>query len=261
MKQLAFHFEAALALSQPAAQHVFALRCLPAACDTQQILQLQAVVEPGTALFCQRDGFGSTMLCGTLNAPHTSFRYRCTGVARVDYALRRSCPPEQAMPYRSPGALTAPDAALRAWLAGLAPALAGCPPEAQARLLCGAVHDRLAYVPGATARDTTAARALALGRGVCQDYTHVFLALARLAGLTVRYCMGLTPGEGATHAWAEVLLPDGWHGYDPTRGCETDESWLRFAAGRDAADCPPERGVFRGGGSQKQTLHMALREV
>ena len=70
----------------------------------------------------------------------------------------------------------------------------------------------------------------------------------------------LTPGEGATHAWAEVLLPEGWVGFDPTRGCVAGEDYLRFAVGRDAADCPAERGVFRGDAGQTQTVAMLLRE-
>lgn len=83
-----------------------------------------------------------------------------------------------------------------------------------------------------------------LGSGVCQDYAHILLALARRSGFAARYCMGLVPGEGATHAWVEIALPDGWHGYDPTFACEAGEEHLRFAVGRDAADCRAERGIF-----------------
>ena len=66
---------------------------------------------------------------------------------------------------------------------------------------------------------------------MCQDYAHVFIALARLAGWHARYCMGLTVGEGATHAWAEIYYEGAWHGFDPTRDCRTDASYLRFATG------------------------------
>lgn len=71
--------------------------------------------------------------------------------------------------------------------------------------------------------------------------------------------MGLIPGEGATHAWVELALPEGWTGFDPTHGREIDEGYLCFAVGRDAADCFAERGVFRGAAEQRQRVEMALK--
>lgn len=127
--------------------------------------------------------------------------------------------------------------------------------------LCHAVHSLLRYQPGATGIYTTAEEALAGGRGVCQDYAHVFIALARLAGWHARYCMGLTVGEGATHAWAEIYYEGAWHGFDPTRDCRTDASYLRFATGRDAADCPVEQGTFYGLADQTQTVFMRVKEI
>ena len=96
---------------------------------------------------------------------------------------------------------------------------------------------------------------------MCQDYAHVFIALARLAGWHTRYCMGLTVGEGATHAWAEIYYEGAWHGFDPTRDCRTDASYLRFATGRDAADCPVEQGTFYGLADQTQTVFMRVKEI
>ena len=118
-----------------------------------------------------------------------------------------------------------------------------------------------AISPGQQAFIPTAEEALAGGRGVCQDYAHVFIALARIAGWHARYCMGLTVGEGATHAWAEIYYEGAWHGFDPTRDCRTDASYLRFATGRDAADCPVEQGTFYGLADQTQTVLMRVKEI
>jgi transglutaminase-like putative cysteine protease len=53
--------------------------------------------------------------------------------------------------------------------------------------------------------------------------------------------------EGATHAWAEAFLPSlGWVGFDPTNDVLAGERHIRVAVGRDYADVPPTRGVFRG---------------
>ena len=64
------------------------------------------------------------------------------------------------------------------------------------------------YRPGATNIDTTAARAFGMAQGVCQDYAHVMLCLCRLCGLPARYVSGHLLGEGGSHAWVEVVVPD-----------------------------------------------------
>ena len=119
---------------------------------------------------------------------------------------------------------------------------------------------RLTYTPGVTGVSTTAAQAFALGQGVCQDYAHVYLALARLCGLSARYVNGLPEGEGASHAWCEVWLDGVWTGIDPTRSRWADEGYIRFGIGRDFTDCPMERGVFVGAANQCQTVFMQVSQ-
>ena len=133
-------------------------------------------------------------------------------------------------------------------------------PRQRAWALARAVHSRLTYAPGATGVATTAAQAFHNGRGVCQDFAHVYLALARQAGLAARYVNGLPQGEGVSHAWCEVWLDGLWTGIDPTRLQWTDEGYLRFGAGRDFGDCPIERGVFLGSARQEQQVFMRVSQ-
>ena len=118
----------------------------------------------------------------------------------------------------------------------------------------------MTYLPGVTSVRTTAPEAFAAGQGVCQDFAHIYLALARKAGLSARYVNGLPEGEGASHAWCEVWLDGIWTGIDPTRGRWTGEDYLRFSVGRDFGDCPMERGVFLGLTDQTQTVFMRVRQ-
>jgi transglutaminase-like putative cysteine protease len=110
------------------------------------------------------------------------------------------------------------------------------------------------YTPGSTDADTTAAAAFAQGAGVCQDHTHVFVAISRLLGLPARYVSGflLTDHEGhvASHAWAEVNFKGVWHSYDVSNGCRPDARYVRLAIGLDYLDACPVRGVRRGGGEE-----------
>jgi len=116
------------------------------------------------------------------------------------------------------------------------------------------VHDHMTYTKNVTDVFTTAATAFAQGRGVCQDFAHVAISLARAAGLSARYVSGHLLGEGATHAWVEFLVADRTHGplvlsFDPTYCKPTDFRYIVVAIGRDYDDVPPTSGVFTGNGS------------
>ncbi len=116
------------------------------------------------------------------------------------------------------------------------------------------IPTEFSYVSGATTVDSSTADLLAGGAGVCQDFTHLFCALARHAGWPARYVsgyMGPTPDEievvGESHAWAEVCGPDGrWVGLDPTHGELVRPAHIRLAVGRDYGDVAPHRGLYFG---------------
>lgn len=118
------------------------------------------------------------------------------------------------------------------------------------------IYDAFDYVPASTEVDSPIDLALTSRRGVCQDYTHIFIALARGLGIPCRYVSGyLFHGENrqdrsaqdATHAWAEAFLPNhGWIGFDPTNNLVAQGRHIRVAIGRDYADVPPTKGVYRG---------------
>jgi transglutaminase-like putative cysteine protease len=64
--------------------------------------------------------------------------------------------------------------------------------------------------------------------------------------------------DGATHAWAEALLPElGWLGFDPTNNLTAGERHIRTATGRDYSDVPPTVGTMKG--SAKSELQVRVR--
>lgn len=149
---------------------------------------------------------------------------------------------------------TAPDDAIRSLADEAAGDLSGLD---AAHALSDAVRTAIEYRPGATGAETTAAEALAIGAGVCQDHAHVLIAAARARGAAARYVVGyLFVGEGKeaefpvateTHAWAEIWVDGlGWVGFDASNGvCPTDR-YVRLACGLDAADAAPLRGSVTG---------------
>ena len=113
------------------------------------------------------------------------------------------------------------------------------------------VYQSMSYQDGATGVRTTAAEALAIGRGVCQDYAHLMLSLCRACSLPARYVSGHLVGEGGSHAWVEVVLPaeDGtgeaiaW-AFDPTHASRGGLNYVTVAVGGDYADVAPTSGTY-----------------
>lgn len=128
-------------------------------------------------------------------------------------------------------------------------------PLTMLRWLNNVIYEKYTYVPNSTKVDSPINEALSSRQGVCQDFSHIMISLVRSVGIPCRYVSGYLyhrPDEDrsledASHSWVEAFLPGlGWVGFDPTNNLLADERHIRVALGRDYADVPPTRGVFRG---------------
>jgi transglutaminase-like putative cysteine protease len=119
--------------------------------------------------------------------------------------------------------------------------------------LSALVNEKIEYKAGVTGPETTAAEALALGAGVCQDHAHVFISAARTLDIPARYVAGyMLAGDAEaelleTHGWGEAHVAGlGWIGFDCSNGlCPTDR-YVRLSSGLDAAAAAPIRGHVLG---------------
>lgn len=109
---------------------------------------------------------------------------------------------------------------------------------------------------------------LELRAGVCQDFAHLFIAVARAMGVPARYVSGylhFADGRGATtasHAWGEAWVPGrGWVGYDATRPIRTSEHHVRLAVGRDYTDAAPTRGIYVGSANSSMKVRVRTHEL
>jgi transglutaminase-like putative cysteine protease len=157
---------------------------------------------------------------------------------------------------------TSPGPALEALAVGLRAER----PLETARRIIEATHGSLRYVRGVTTVHTSAEKAHEDGAGVCQDFAHMALALAKTVGLPARYVSGYfhpeadaTIGEemtGESHAWVE-LWTGAWWGYDPTNDCPVGERHVAVGRGRDYGDVPPVKGVYAG--NAENTMRVVVR--
>ena len=119
-----------------------------------------------------------------------------------------------------------------------------------------ALNRDMKYDGEATTVETPFEEAFAKRRGVCQDFAHIMLVLARQVGIPSRYVSGYLfhrtedhdrSDEDASHAWVESWLPGlGWVGFDPTNNLIVSDRHIRVSVGRDYSHASPAKGVFLG---------------
>jgi hypothetical protein len=129
------------------------------------------------------------------------------------------------------------------------------------------IHHEIEYKKNATDVKTTADQIMTLRAGVCQDFTHLFIAIARANKIPVRYVSGYLNqgkqfiGDTLMHAWVEALVPGaGWIGFDPTNNQITDINYIKVAHGLDYNDCSPIKGVLKTTGENKTIYKVKVVE-
>lgn len=251
--------------AQPVRRVVQSLRLTPTDCAGQSVSGWRIEVSDAIEGSRHRDGCGDLVTAFTVRGPVEKVRVSVSGaVTTRDTAGilkgHREAVPVLAWLGETPA--TAPDAALR----DLAGAAQGGDALALAHDLSRLVAEAIEWTPGATDATTTAAAALALGKGVCQDHAQALICAARLREMPARYVTGYLFSEAETgeaaHAWAEIWIEGlGWVGFDPANRCCPDERHIRLACGRDAAGAAPVRGTVRGTAEESTQIAVAVAQA
>ena len=120
------------------------------------------------------------------------------------------------------------------------------------------VYQFIKFNTGVTHVNTLLKEILENPEGVCQDFAHLFCALARANKIPARYVSGYLHqgngyfGDSQMHAWAETYVPQvGWVGFDPTNNLLVDDNHIKVAHGKDFNDCSPLKGVVYSHGANK----------
>ena len=230
-------------------------RLTPSLFEGQAIIDWSVEVSDGIRGAQFRDGAGDMVSAWSVQGPVDSITVTVRGTVETrDMAgmlrgHRETVPPRA---YLRDTPSTRADVALTQLALGISDAGDNL---TRAHALSTAVAEAITYSPGTTHAHTTAAEALALGSGVCQDHAHALIACARARGLPARYVSGYLHSDASgeahqsSHAWAEIHLKGlGWVGFDPANECCPDERYIRLGSGLDAQDAAPIRGVARGTG-------------
>ena len=254
-------------------QQCVMLLCLEPRQDRgQRLLDFEIETQPPANLNRETDCFGNTRHLLDLHQMHQILEITTRSTVEVAYApplparlhigaweeirsRRESCADWD---FTHPSALVRPSPTLTEFVNrhGIAPM---DDPLESLLQLSHTLHDCLQYIPGSTTAESPVEHIIETGRGVCQDYAHLMITIARSWDIPARYVSGyLNPTDpsgaptpsNATHAWVECRLPElGWVGFDPTNQSFAGEGGkVHIAVGRDYHDVSPTRGVLQGGG-------------
>ncbi len=258
-----FHYES------PARGSVMLLRLYPRQDAGQQVLEFNLHTEPLTMPAPCTDAFANT--CHLINIHRMHQQTVLCARTRVSTspdtqlpvdgktgsweALAEATDPVRHWEFLNSSRFVYTCEALEAFTADHA-ITRGRDPLSSLLQVAGQLYEAFSYTPGSTHVDSTIEHILKTRHGVCQDYTHVLIAIGRSWGIPSRYVSGYLHLEGidneqtppgASHAWAEFLIPGtGWVGIDPTNNTPADHRHIRMAIGRDYADAAPTQGAYFG---------------
>lgn len=257
--------------SEPITDSVMELRLHPRNDGQQRCIRFQLDIRPKVKHFSYRDYLGNVLHSFNIPGAHDHMALKSEAVVEVKSPapLPDALPPtawaeldahtrerdlyDMILPshFTHPSALLAHFAHEIGWGRGFAP-----DPLTALRGLSSAIYQAFDYQQHVTKVDSPIDVALEARRGVCQDFTHIMLALARQIGIPSRYVSGYLfhradendrSDADASHAWLECWLPSlGWVGFDPTNNLMVTDRHVRVSVGSDYASASPTRGVYYG---------------
>lgn len=254
MQKLRFTYEMQIEYSIDVARCNFTIKCVPKDTNRQKIEDIKISLYPATSYNTGKDGFRNIQIYGVNEVPHKIFNFRIEGTAITGLSdFEEEVDEDIAMLFKHPYGLNVSGDKIQKFYNSLSINREDSLYD-QSIYIMHALYQYLTYEPCSTDVNTSAEEAFSQKKGVCQDYAHIFIALLHLAQIPARYVTGLIVGEGASHAWVEILWNDKWYGLDPTNDTVVDTEHIKIGVGRDAKDCMINRGIMHGGGLHIQTI-------
>ena len=254
----------------PVRESIMEVRMQPRTDARQRCLKFHLDVEPSANIMEHRDFLQNTVHHFDIAESHAHLKITANAVVEMDMAaldlseagdwaaLDEQVAAEDYWEMLLPSTFATPTDLLMGLARELRCERRGTPLELLTELN-GAIYGAFAYVPNSTSVDSPIDVALEARKGVCQDFAHIMIALVRSLGIPCRYVSGYlfrsveegdserTTQEGASHAWVEAMIPGvGWIAFDPTNNSIGKERHIQVAIGRDYADIPPTRGIYKG---------------
>jgi transglutaminase-like putative cysteine protease len=254
--------------SGPIAETVMEVRLRPMDGNGQRCLEFELELSSNIKPRSYLDGYGNTVHYFNLVRPHSSLSVTSRSVVETGLELDGE-PGEELvhdfLRFRSP-VKDVPGIRQLASRHPIADPSSGASIEQALDELTLAISRDFAYDRAVTTVYSSVDEVLALRAGVCQDFAHLFIAVARTMGVAARYVSGYIHAPGAattaSHAWAEAWVAGrGWVGYDATHPVRAGENHVRLAVGRDYSDAAPTRGIYIGSATGAMDVSVRTRDL
>lgn len=260
MAFLNYEYKMKIEYSEPVDKCYFTIKGIPAEDYRQRNISCDISLTPSTTYSESVDSFGNKQIIGSEKYPHSVFEYAVKGLVETHPGnVSGGINSDLVGMYKYPHGQCIPGALIEKFAKEITNSASEFQSDKEkAVYIMNALYERMTYEPGSTQVETTAEEAFEKGKGVCQDYAHIFICLLRLFNIPARYVCGLIVGEGQSHAWVEAASEGNYFAFDPTHNKEITDEYIKFGVGRDAKDCAINRGVMWGGGLQTQTITVTV---
>lgn len=255
------------------------LRMSPRQEQDQHRLSFELQVGPPTSVTSYFDWLANAVHVFSVNTFHRELRIVATSIVETDRPVRnlRSLPDVWPVhvdgdysiwDYMQFGGPIVDSPALQEMVSSI-PLRHGMPLAEVAHHLLRTIDQKFTYETGVTTAASPISVVLEHKRGVCQDFTHLMIGMARALGIPARYVSGFVHPDGEryrgyaqTHAWCELFFPSsGWLGFDPTNNCVVGNNFVKMGIGRHYADLPPHRGMYKGNAKEQMSVVVQSEEL
>ena len=262
MAFLNYEYKMKISYSEKVDKCYFTIKSIPANDFRQINISYNIDLTPPVQYSESKDSFGNAQIIGCEPDPHAEFIFTISGLVETHpVSIIGGINSNTIGMYKYHHGKCIPGETLKEFAKELESEM---PQNNDVREKCLFVMEKLFsvmdYEPGSTAVNTTAEESFVQKKGVCQDFSHIYICLLRMLGIPARYVCGLIVGEGKSHSWVEAACDGNFVAFDPTHNREITDEYIKLGVGRDAADCAINRGVMWGGGLQTQDIEVRVEK-
>lgn len=260
MAFLNYEYRMKISYSEPVNKCYFTIKSFPVDDFRQISIVYDISMTPSTKYTEGNDSFGNSQIIGCVDCKHNELEYKIKGLVETrPMSITGGVNYSTVGMYKYPHGKCVPGDAIAGFAGEIQEEVEKCMTAKEKCVkIMNLIYERMVYEQGSTHVQTTAEEAFSIGKGVCQDFAHIYITVLRMFKIPARYVCGLIVGEGQSHAWVEAVCDNNYIAFDPTHNMEITDEYIKLGSGRDAADCAINRGVMWGGGLQSQEINVTV---
>jgi len=225
---LNYEYKMKISYSECVSKCYFTIKAIPINDFRQMSISYDISMHPATQYSKSNDSFGNTQIIGCENMPHKEFIFTIKGLVETQpVSITGGINQNTIGMYKYPHGKCIPGDKIKAFAEAMKSEVDSFySTKEKCTFIMDKLFENMIYETGSTEIETTAEESFASGKGVCQDFAHIYICLLRLFHIPARYVCGLIVGEGQSHAWVEAACDDNFVAFDPTHNREVTDEYI-----------------------------------